>query len=100
MDELIPLKLEVIDHLDSLTSLVETPNGVTWYLRQGAITDHTAAEAATFMSDPILATLLLMCGRGHISTTTARRDLTAAIGPLGNLTITSELIAKFRHPRA
>jgi len=100
MDELIPLQLEVVPDLDTLTSLMETPAGITWYLRQGSITDHTAAEAISLMSNPLLATLLLMCGRGHISTTTARRDLAAAIGPLGNLTITPELIAKFRHPRA
>lgn len=100
MDELIPLQLEVRDRLDTLTSLVANPTGITWYLRRGAVTDHTAAEAVSLMSDDQLSALLIMCGRGHISTELARRDLQAAIGPLGGLVVTPELIAKFRHPRA
>ena len=90
---MIPFFMEVLDHLDSPTSLCETPTGLGWYLCTGTPTTRTAQEAAHELPDEALAMLLI----GYSIRCTleqARRDPIGTLGPLASALAHPEIVPR------
>jgi len=80
---MIRFSVEVLDLLDSPTSLCETTTDLTWYLCTGTPTSQTAQHAALELSDEALAMLIIGFGL-DCTLEQARRDPVGVLGPLAS----------------